>query len=116
MHNYMGPGTHIIHNVENYVLPFNKTDALALVHDINYMLASDEDEAVLADNIAISGTGLTVPDSIMRVGLTLRKWGKLPFYGGDINTGLYLKHKLLNDPKWATTIEYYGITPNVFIK
>ncbi len=112
----MGPGTHIIFNIENYVLPINQTDALAMVHDINYMLANTEDEARLSDDIAISGTQLTVPDAMMRFGLTLRKWGKLQFYGGDINTGLYLKNKLLNDPKWATTREYYGITPSVFIK
>jgi hypothetical protein len=112
----MGPGTHIQYNIENYVKPINATDALAMVHDINYMLANDDSEATLADNIAIAGTKLTIPDSIMRFGLTLRKWGKLPFYGGDTKIGLYLKNKLLTDPNWRTIVEHYGINNNVFIK
>jgi len=34
--NYVGPGTHIIDKINNRVLPRNRLDAAALIHDIEY--------------------------------------------------------------------------------
>jgi hypothetical protein len=40
---YMGPGTHIINNILNGVLPATYNDMIALIHDINYLQYAGDD-------------------------------------------------------------------------
>jgi len=69
----MGPGTHIVNRIKNNIMPINKTDTAAMLHDVNYMLANGDKHLLqLADDKALkraSGEGY-VP---MWLGLKIRR-------------------------------------------
>lgn len=48
-HNYLGPGTKIINNLNKGIVPTDNADKLALQHDIDYLLANDGYEIISAD-------------------------------------------------------------------
>jgi len=45
-YNYMGPGTHVVERVRSRNLPVSKADAAALIHDINYLRFSGNQELI----------------------------------------------------------------------
>jgi len=120
--NYMGPGTHIIKNVEEGVKPVSYTDSLSLAHDINYLLATGSHKKMdLADQIAQSRTGWTNQDAAMLGGLELRQYFHLKEKEGIENkdklveVGRYLRDQVLRDEKWKSVREEYDIKPSDFI-
>lgn len=48
-HNYMGPGTKIISNLNNEIDPVDEADFLSLKHDVDYALAEKEFDIINAD-------------------------------------------------------------------
>jgi len=99
------------------VKPTSKTDALALVHDINYLIAtSNPDKMALADNIAINNAPYNTQGIAMKAGLTLRKWLHIKeSEGADdpnfyINRGYYLKSIIINNPYWREVFNDVGHT------
>jgi hypothetical protein len=88
-HFYIGPGTHVIHNVINGILPYSYNDAVALIHDINYLMYAGEDVS-LVDFEAINSFDKTTPAGIAGIiGLSLKQY--LPF---EINSPLPTKTNL----------------------
>lgn len=101
---YMGPGTHVVKRVLNNTKPNNYVDAVALKHDIDYMVAAgDERELTKADNAAISlAPSLSVAGQIMKKGLALRQWFQIqptydPRFSREQTTeiGMRLQHQAL---------------------
>lgn len=48
--NYLGPGTHVVNNILNGVLPVSETDSYALQHDYDYLSATSLQDVYEADN------------------------------------------------------------------
>lgn len=48
-HNYMGPGTDVVANVENSLKPTDYADKLSLKHDLRYALSNLQSERIEAD-------------------------------------------------------------------
>jgi hypothetical protein len=83
-------------------LPTSKTDALALKHDVDYLLANgNELKTKIADWNAISSTDMSLQSSVMRVGLGLRSLLSLPFnqrQDGNELKGQFLKQYIKHSP------------------
>jgi hypothetical protein len=76
-HKYIGPGTHVIYNVINGILPYSYNDAVALIHDINYLMYAGEDVSLI-DFEAINSFDKTTPAGIAGIlGLSIKQY--LPF-------------------------------------
>lgn len=118
----MGPGTHIISNINKGVQPTTYTDAIALTHDINYLIATaNPKQLALADDLAISKAKYNASGILMKVGLTLRKWTGIKDNEGRqqatelSHIGKSLKDVVLNDPKFERAREQYGIDTSFFL-
>jgi hypothetical protein len=114
----MGPGTHVLKRVLNGVQPTTHTDAVALTHDINYLIAgNDPSKAALADQLAIDRAGYSFQGSVMKVGLTLRYKLALPFYKSAVpsSVGEGLKYVVLNSQKFKAAREDYHIDSSWFL-
>jgi len=103
----MGPGTHIISNIENGVQPTSYTDALALSHDINYLIATgDHYKMRRADEIAIGNAPYNTQGMLMklvlfgRYALGLKESEGIDNKYQNIATGYKLKYEVLNEPEW----------------
>jgi len=125
-HNFTGPGTHVIERVEQSVQPVNRTDAIALTHDINYILAGNNPKlADFADEIAMSKTDyfnfrdgyLDVGAMLMDAGLTSRS--KLGLHTYETNIPVYmaekLRDKVLHSVDYQFVRDKYGIDSSWFI-
>lgn len=97
----MGPGTHIFEKITAGVQPKNYVDRLAMVHDINYMLANGNHLLMdVADDMAIHAALQSFSDGswIMAAGLTFRKAIHLKETKDElVRLGLVLKDILLTD-------------------
>ncbi len=118
----MGPGTHIITNIINIVEPTSYTDSIALVHDINYLIATGSHVKLkYADDLAIKKAQTDFPGLTMKIGLTLRKMLHLKESENVdnrqqmINTGRYLKNLVLTSPGYAKIRQTYNITTKDFL-
>lgn len=107
---YTGPGTHIVSNILNKVKPSNRTDAVTLKHDIDYMLATNRHEAFAADYRAVMQADNDLPGIATKIGLTGRSLF-LPtfFYGGDVEKGKQLKQIVKTDPYWRKVFNEYQV-------
>jgi hypothetical protein len=65
----MGPGTHIVERVTRGDQPVSRADALALLHDIDYLRVESATQELLSDWIAISKTDNSLSGLAMKVGL-----------------------------------------------
>lgn len=65
----MGPGTHVIGNILNDIVPKSKTDAVALIHDIDYLT---NEEPIISDFRAMSKAEWDLEGLAMRTGLGIR--------------------------------------------
>ncbi len=111
--NYTGPGTHVINRVLDRVFPTDYDDAVTLVHDIEYLMYSDNKELIRkADTHAIEQATLDFHGLATRLGLTLGKLLDLNFYSSDIptNVGYALRDFVLNDPEWRDVINKYEVS------
>jgi hypothetical protein len=97
----------------NGVKPTSYVDALALTHDINYLIATgDAKKLELADNIAIKNSPyFSLQGLTMKLGLSARKYLHLKENEGVnnkiylSNMGYKLKNKINNDPYWADILK-----------
>ncbi len=110
--NYTGPGTHIISRIADGVMPNNKTDAATLMHDIDYMLATNKKESILADISAIKRSDKLTPEGLATtIGLTSRSLlTPQLFYGGNPLYGDVLKQYVKLDPQYQQKFKEYGLS------
>lgn len=69
LHNFMGPGTHIIHRITNGILPINQADAASMIHDIEYLWVPQD----LADQTALANARGSIFDLVMNVGFYIKE-------------------------------------------
>jgi hypothetical protein len=114
---YIGPGTHVISNVINGILPYDKNDAIALIHDINYLLHPGED-VTYYDNLAIDNFDpFTFSGLTGKLGLTIKKLlpvefnNKLPTKTLDETKiiGSVLQKYVLNDQAFLNELNKHGL-------
>lgn len=71
--NYMGPGTHVYNNVKSQILPNSYMDAVALMHDINYLRYTGDSRIIdRADLLAIRDADDTFAGTTLKMGLAAR--------------------------------------------
>jgi len=116
--NFMGPGTHVFERVVNHELPTSRTDALALVHDIEYMIGTSiPKELDKADDQAIANSDYSLSGMIMKAGLSIRKALQLKMANRNTleetheqqRIGLYLKNKVLSDSEYVYLLNLYNV-------
>ena len=81
----------------NDVKPVNYMDRIAMIHDVNYLLANGVSHLMdIADNIAISKADISFAGFILKSGLNIRKYLKL-FTGTrqPLESGQLLRNKLI---------------------
>jgi len=101
--------------VFNGVKPVSYVDAVALTHDINYLLGKEYMKE--ADDIAIGKSDYTPPGLIMNIGLRTRKLFNLNFAGkSDIQTYQSLKNFVLFSPLYEDSRLKYGLDETWFVK
>ncbi len=113
---YTGPGTHIFNNIGNLVMPRNKTDAVTLMHDIDYVLTGkpgnviSEYKAIKADYNAWKNADYSLAGIATQLGLGLRSGYSLPFHGSDNEQlGYKLKQFVKQSPSYMRKFEEYGL-------
>lgn len=104
-HKYLGPGTHISSNIHNDIVPINRLDAAALIHDVEYLAANITEDA--ADKNAYVNAGF-VGQIPFRLGFNIKD-----LFGGYKNKTdhleyIRLKHEALSQPKINAALRYYG--------
>lgn len=109
--NYTGPGTHIYDRVRRGVLPNNRTDAATLLHDVDYMIATNRFMAEEADNRAIKLSDYSPAGVATKLGLTIRK-NLFPnsFWGGDPSAGVILKKYIKQAPRYVSRFRELGMS------
>ncbi len=109
--NFTGPGTHIAERIKNRVLPNNRTDAVTLMHDIDYMLSNSIAESVRADRKASSNADYSLPGILTKVGLAARSaLAPESFYGGNAEHGQTLKEFVKNNPIYMNKFKELGLS------
>jgi len=95
----------------NGVQPTSSTDEIAMIHDVNYLIATgDKQKLKQADNLAIDLAPYNTQGIVMKAGLTLRKFLGLKETEGinskntNIARGYYLKNKLLNSGNLSNNV------------
>ncbi len=109
--NFTGPGTRIVQRITDHVLPNNKTDAATLMHDVDYMIATSNNQSIKADYDAIKRADWkTLQGLLTTTGLVMRSQN-LPnmFYGGNEVIGHVLKHYVKNEPIYQETFKQFGL-------
>lgn len=109
--NFTGPGTHIYQRVMDKVLPNNRTDAVTLMHDVDYMLATNSAMADKADADAIKNSDWSRAGLATKLGLTIRRnFFKNSFYGGSTSVGYYLKYHIKDEPVYVQRFAELGLS------
>lgn len=114
-YHFMGPGTHIIDRINRRVQPINKTDFVAMLHDIDYLMGSgDYRWTSQADSRAVSNAGWTPGGILMKVGLRARQILDLPFnnYTDNNQIASSLMYIVKNDPVYAKLFKIHGVNPS----
>jgi hypothetical protein len=110
----MGPGTHIIDRINHRILPTTKTDFVAMLHDIDYLMGSGSDKwTKFADDRAIQHAPNTFTGLLMKAGLSVRKILNLPFNKTTKNAAVAsdLMKIAKSDPIYAKLFDKYQIDP-----
>jgi len=68
-HKYLGPGTHVTDNVISGMLPTNADDALALIHDLQYL---NGDSQRKADAIMMNNSSNNISGLLSKIGLGVK--------------------------------------------
>jgi hypothetical protein len=105
----MGPGTHIIERLRRGDMPYGKTDAISLLHDIDYIGAMDKNDLRIADDLAINRAGYNLQGITMKLGLSARKLIGLDLAGKRPDVAKDLKHFVMNDPEYRFMLHSYGL-------
>lgn len=126
--NFMGPGTHVIQRINDGLIPTSREDAIALIHDLEYLRAAGDPWLLdLADQNAIHRLGNTAvfvssifPELFtrawaMNVGLKSRRALQLkPNFGDNSVQSMrnaadaYLDY-IHTEPKFLTSLQKYGL-------
>jgi hypothetical protein len=111
-HNYIGPGTHVIHRVLDKIPPIDHDDALALIHDIEYLAYGGVPTAINhIDDHAINNARYTPGGMAMKIGLLFRKTFDLDLaQAGQNDVGFMLKQYVSTDPYWQAVLNKYQVT------
>jgi hypothetical protein len=105
---FTGPGTHVITKIINRIPPSNKTDYHTMLHDLNYMRATNNYEAAYYDYLAIRDTDFDTPGIATKIGLVVRNIATPNnFYGGDVEMANKAKEYMENDPFWISIKNKY---------
>jgi hypothetical protein len=117
--NFSGPGTKVVQRILNGVLPNNKTDAVTMLHDIDYLKYNgDMRKSQYADALAIMKSDWSLPGLITKFGLSTRSLyfpdqfiGPLGNYSQEDTSdiGYRLERYVRNTPKYADILNKYGI-------
>lgn len=91
-------------------MPKSRTDAVALMHDVDYMIDGSAWESMKSDMKAIRDSDFSLEGLTMKAGLAyrsifLRNW----FYGGDPEEGEELKQIVKNDPGYRSVFKQFGL-------
>lgn len=114
---FMGPGTHIVERVNNRVMPTNKTDFVALLHDIDYLTnAGSHIGTAKADLKAIWNADAGAVGTIMRIGLLTRLIANLPFNKPTPNKqlGPQLMQIVKTSPEYSGLFKKYSINKDLY--
>jgi len=114
----MGPGTHISDRINRGVLPSGVTDTIAMVHDINYLLADgDWRKELEADRIAIAKASyFDVGGILMKLGLSTKDLVGLQLSTqGSRAEGLLLKEHVLNNPLYQNVMQQASMNEGDFL-
>jgi hypothetical protein len=90
----MGPGTHIITKILNGVKPNSKTDAIAMIHDIDYLT---QEEPIYSDLRAIFQSGFDLEGLVMKTGLGMRSVLDALMHIMPINNITHINGRQYND-------------------
>ncbi len=89
----MGPGTHINQRIERGDIPLSRHDALALIHDLDYLASYSIEDLMKADVAAISKSSFDLQGLSMIAGLTTRTVYSLDMAGKDRDRAQELLNK-----------------------
>jgi len=108
--NYMGPGTNVARRISNYSMPTSRADAIAILHDIDYLGAMNQFDLVKADNKAIGlASNSSLAEIAMKVGLSSRKFLHLPLQGQRPVDALILKNIIKNDHLYQSAFKKFKV-------
>jgi len=113
----MGPGTHIIERINNRIKPTNRTDFVAMLHDVDYLMGSgDYSWTREADDRALSNADWSLGSILMKAGLTTRKVLDLPFNPSTKNQKVAnrLMSRIKQSSTYAPLFGEYGIEPDLY--
>lgn len=111
--NFMGPGTHIVDRVNRRVMPRNKTDFVALLHDIDYLrTAGSSFGTAMSDLKAIWNADKDIYGAAMTAGLLARLYGNLKFNPPTRNKqlGQQLMDIVKNSPEYEPLFTKYKVS------
>jgi len=110
----MGPGTHVIERLEKGIIPLNRTDAAAMIHDIEY-LSPDITEKQADKTALMNSGGFDIKSPLNTLDSTLMSLGfKVKDLFGGYNSlrdkPKYLQAmELLNKPVYQEVIRKYDL-------
>lgn len=118
----MGPGTHVFDRITSESKPVSRADAIALIHDIDYLIATNSSTRTSqADKHAMSQADFDLPGVVLTAGLGIRNYLDLPFNTTAPNEafrkvvqGEQLKEYVQNDPLWTDLLDDYDLTFTAF--
>jgi hypothetical protein len=116
---YIGPGTHVIDNVLSDKFPTTKTDAVAMLHDIDYLINAGKSQLYSDVKAVFNADPTTLQGIAMIVGLTTKNligFNKEVKYEGltDVHTrnvGSVLLDYVNNDPLYTNILTEYNLKP-----
>jgi len=102
-----------VQNVQNKVLPVSKIDAIALKHDVDYLIGSGDKIATYkADNYALKQADYSLQGALMKTGLIARSVFNLPFNRYKPNAqevGLLVKQDVKQSPYYQRNFKRLGV-------
>lgn len=111
----MGPGTHVISRVLRGDMPVSRTDAIAMLHDIDYLRYAGVRDINKYDDIAINRAGRDLESQVLVAGLTARKMIGIRFDGNNGNigeqriAGYNLHNYVVDNDEYRKMFQAYGL-------
>jgi hypothetical protein len=101
--NFIGPGTHVYNRIKTGILPISKTDAAAMIHDIEYLWLDQK----IADKTAV-GNAQGAMKPAMKIAFSLKD---LVGYNTDRDQHMYeeLRHHVSTNPNYSNLLNKYGV-------
>jgi hypothetical protein len=109
----------VLDRITKGIMPNNRTDAVTLLHDIDYLRFSGLQRSDVLDDRAIAAADYSLPGMVTKAGLTLRKFSGLnfdtPVDGLTAQQTRTLGEKLFAyvklNPKYNAMFRKYGLNP-----